>query len=188
MYNVTISRVDSYSCIIITRSGKRKVEHRAMEEPYVYDVDSVVAQTDSGEISQLYDFLEKYQFRCPNPQYTICIGKEYFKTTFIEDSLRLIINQDTVRREFLFWFGYFYDKDSAKVYKEITKTVYCLSESNVMGNYNSKTKSKFYEIGCSPSGDDCKLNQWMLALIRKYDTLHDHSEFFFYFQGQKPNP
>jgi hypothetical protein len=161
-----------------------------MEEPYVYDVDSVVAQTDSGEISQLYDFLEKYQFRCPNPQYTICIGKEYFKTTFIEDSLRLIINQDTVRREFLFWFGYFYDKDSAKVYKEITKLDDCMSdETPVKGNYYSKNKAKFFKLDwCRLSEGDCRLNRWMLALISKYDTLNDHSEFFWHFQGQRPNP
>lgn len=102
--------------IFIQQSGKtRKITLLSADRV------SFNSWVSTGKISQkdcdsLWAFLENYSFK---HEYKKCKGGDtmFFMATALPDSLRVVINGDTIKKELLPWFGYIYNPATRNYFK-----------------------------------------------------------------------
>lgn len=121
------------------------------------------------DCSQLYDFLKNYDYKNLGSTIRKTV-RTYYETEFIQDSSKVVVNQDTIWLELIPVLGYDFDKKSNKFFKEITEYNTWTDGTTYSGEFATSERSEKYSIYRSRLTQiDYQLNQLLADLILKYD-------------------
>lgn len=131
---------------------------------------SKTVKIKKSDCDTLWSFLDKYRFRskapCGNPIET----KVYVNTQKLPDSVRYVVDGDTIRKQLLAWFNYTYDPDSNKCYRIENEKVTCNFDGwYYVGEYIVNNSRKSFRIPCGHEEiQDTNLYALVYSIIEKY--------------------
>jgi hypothetical protein len=132
---------------------------------------SKAKKIEKTDCDTLWSFLDKYKFKskapCGNPIET----KVYVYTQKLPDSVRYVVDGDTIRKQLLAWFNYTYDPDSNKCYRlEKDRDRCCIFDGwYYSGEYIVDGKRKAFRIPDSREDiQDYNLYALVYRIVEKY--------------------
>jgi hypothetical protein len=135
----------------------------------------------SGKISQkncdsLWSFLDNYECKHDFRKSGKWCDSILCFATELPDSLRVVINGDTIRKELLFWSGYVYEPNTKNYFKLIfINHLYIDDSKQVKIIYRNEAIYKKLQIESEMiiTEQDIKLSSFLIYLLHKYDTYFD---------------
>jgi hypothetical protein len=151
--------------ITVTRSGN----YRFINLQNQYEHLDISRKIDGPDVDSLYQFLVKYDFKDKGSNIISgATNKDYAKTTLLPDSAWVVINGDTLRKDYV-ELRYSFDDSSKTFYAEQHKVAVCGDGTHYEGNFTTRDVTKEYNIYCAHLNDiDFQLNQLIEKLVIKY--------------------
>jgi hypothetical protein len=148
--------------------------------------DSIIKQMEKFDCDSLMILLKTLKFRIQDNTEGKVIN-EYYQTKTFEDTNRLILGRDTIRKGLLRRLGYYFDTDSNKYYRELKSGVFWTDGNIYEGEFMKLDTIKKYSVYCAfISLDEYKINNFIYQLMTKYDNNNSHLVLRQIIYGDKP--
>jgi hypothetical protein len=171
-YKVEVEKNDSRSFILIKET---------------YSLDSIKKEMGKEDCDALEMFLDKYDFPTRGSKVYGPIIREYAETEILSDTNWIVVNGDSIRKELLFAYGYFFDYTLNQCYTENRSVDIWTDGHTYEGEYSKLYPKKVYSVYCERvSALDCELNNMIYRLIIKYDSKNNYKQLKRFIDSDKP--